>query len=172
MTERSGNLAESRDAGEVVITRTFEAPPELVWTAWTSPERFQAWCGPKGFTSPFCRIDFRVGGSYHGCMRSPEGKEYWSTGVYLKIVLHREIVLTDSFADEKGNVVPAKDYGMKGDWPRELLVMLSFEEEGGGTKMTLRHLGVPAEVMEECEAGWNESFDKMEQGMESWRNPG
>jgi len=61
----------------------------------------------EGLTAPFCKIDFRVGGIFHNCMRSPEGMDYWSPGVYREIILLERIVYIDSFADEKGNGVPA-----------------------------------------------------------------
>ena len=151
---------------ELVISRHFNAPRELVWRAWTEPERMMRWWGPKGFSAPSCRIDLRVGGSYLGCMRSPDGKDYWSTGVYREIVPPARLVCTDSFADEKGNVVPASHYGMPGEWPAELLITVTFEVEDGGTRMTLRHSGLPpGEMTKECEAGWNESFDKLAQSV-------
>jgi uncharacterized protein YndB with AHSA1/START domain len=120
------------------------------------------WWGPKGFTSPVSKIDLRVGGAYLSCMRSPEGQDFWSTGVYREIVPLERIVCTDSFADEKGKVVPASHYGMSEAWPLELLVTVTFEENGGKTKMTLRHAGIPAGQMRDLtEAGWKESFDKL-----------
>jgi uncharacterized protein YndB with AHSA1/START domain len=147
---------------ELVITRVFDAPRERVWKAWTEPERFMRWWGPKNFTSPYCTIDLRVGGTYLTSMRSPEGQDFWTTGVYREIVPLKRIVYTDSFADEKGNVVPASHYGMSGDWPLELSVEVSFEEQGGRTKMTLRHNGIPEGQMSELtRTGWNESFDKL-----------
>jgi uncharacterized protein YndB with AHSA1/START domain len=97
----------------------FDAPRELVWKAWTDPERMQRWWGPKHFTAPVWKIDLRAGGVYLYCMRSPEGQDYWSTGVYREIVDPERIVCTDSFADEKGNPVPASHYGMGEDWPLE-----------------------------------------------------
>jgi uncharacterized protein YndB with AHSA1/START domain len=63
-----------RDTRDSIITRLFDAPRELVWKAWTEPERVMHWWGPIGFTSPVSRIDLRVGGKYHSCMRSPDGK--------------------------------------------------------------------------------------------------
>ena len=147
---------------ELVITRVFDAPRELLWKAWTEPERFMRWWGPKHFTAPVSTIDLRVGGKYLHCMRSPEGQDYWSTGVYREIIPLERIVYTDSFADEKGNVVPASHYGMPGDWPLEYLVTVTFEEDGGRTKMTLRHEGIPTGKMsDDTRAGWNESFDKL-----------
>ncbi len=150
-----------RQATEIVITRVFDAPREQVWRAWTDPEHFKKWWGPENFTAPVAEIDLRVGGKYFNCMRSPEGQDYYTTGVYLEIVPLERIVYTDAFADANGNAVPASDYGM-GDWPMELKVTVTFEEQDGKTKMTLRHVGIPAgEHSEMAEAGWNESFDKL-----------
>ncbi len=151
---------------ELTITRIFDAPRELVWKAWTEPERVKRWWGPKDFTAPFSTLDFRVGGAYLNCMRSPDGKDYWSTGVYQEIVPMERIVYTDSFADEKGNVVPATHYGLSADHPLEMLVTVTFEEEKGKTKMTLRHAGLPPGTMSDmANAGWNQSFDKLAESL-------
>ena len=147
---------------EIVMTSVFDAPRELVWRAWTEPDLFMRWWGPKGFTTPHCEIDLRVGGRLLNCMRSPEGQEFWSTGVYREIVEPTRLVYTDSFADEKGNVVPASHYGVTGDVPLEMLVTVTFEDLGGKTRMTLRHEGLPAgEMREGAGTGWSESFDKL-----------
>lgn len=110
-TQRKGKAKGS----ELVLTRVFDAPRERVWKAWTQPEEVKRWWGPKGFTAPFVTIDFRVGGKYLYCMRAPDGKDYWSTGVYREIVPLEKIVATDSFADPEGNVVSATHYGMNAD---------------------------------------------------------
>jgi len=147
---------------ELVIVRTFNAPREAVWQAWTEPERVMRWWGPKGFAAPVCKIDFRVGGKYLNCMRSPEGQDFWSTGKYLEIVAPSLLVCTDSFADADGNVVPATHYGMGADFPLELQIRVTFEGDAGITLMTLRHLGMPpGEMSDLCRAGWSESFDKL-----------
>jgi uncharacterized protein YndB with AHSA1/START domain len=163
MTTGRNYSNEEPAAQALVIERIFDAPRELVWKAWTDPERMMRWWGPKGFTTPFCKIDLRVGGKYLNCMRSPEGQDFWSTGVYREIVEPERVVCTDSFADAEGNVVPATHYGMGADIPLEMLVTVTFEElEGGKTKMTLRHAGLPAgEMKDSAGAGWNESFDKL-----------
>jgi uncharacterized protein YndB with AHSA1/START domain len=151
-----------KEITDLMITRTFTSPRELVWKVWTEPEYVKRWWGPEGFTSPFVRIDFRVGGKYLYCMRSPEGQDYWSTGVYQEIIPGKKIVATDNFADEKGNVVPASHYGMSGDWSRDLTVTVTFEERDGWTTLTLLHSGIPAGgIRDLTKAGWNESFDKL-----------
>jgi uncharacterized protein YndB with AHSA1/START domain len=157
------NIAATETQGqELLITRVFDAPRERVWKAWTDPEELKRWWGPKNFTAPFFTIDFREGGTYHYCMRSPEGRDYWATGAYREIVPMERIVFTDAFADENGNVVPASYYGMDGDWPEELVVTLTFEEFLGKTRFTLRHTGIPEGQMRDMTgAGWNESLDKL-----------
>lgn len=149
------------------IERVFDAPVELLWKAWSDPEMYKQWWGPRGYTAPVAQIDFREGGKFFGSMRSPEGQDIWSTGVYREIVPMKRIVCTDSFADADGNVVSATHYGMPGDIPLEMLVTVTFEDLGGGkTKMTLLHEGLPAgEMSEGAGTGWNESFDKLEEAL-------
>jgi uncharacterized protein YndB with AHSA1/START domain len=166
MTPRSNPNEES--AGQaLVIERIFDAPRELVWRAWTEPALVKRWWGPKDFTAPHITMDLRVGGKYVFCMRGPDGNDFWSTGVYREIVPLERIVCTDSFADERGNTVPASHYGMSADIPLEMLVTVTFEEyEGGKTKMTLRHVGLPeGEMKDMTGAGWNESFDKLAESL-------
>ena len=147
---------------ELVITRIFDAPRERVWKAWTDPKEMKQWWGPKAFTTPFLSVDLRLGGTFRYCMRSPEGKDYWGTGVYREIVPGKRIVYADSFADEKGNVVPATYYGMSSDLPLEMLVTVTFEESNGRTKVTLHHAGMPAGPDRDgATQGWNEMFDKL-----------
>jgi uncharacterized protein YndB with AHSA1/START domain len=162
MTPKKNNPTEEPANRELVITRIFAAPRELVFKAFTECERLMRWWGPKGSTLPVCKIDLRVGGVWHYCMRSPEGQDSWGTGVYREIVEPERIVYTDSFSDAEGNVVPASHYGMSGDWSLELLVTVTFEEHEGKTKLTMRQVGIPAgEDSDLTEAGWNESFDKL-----------
>jgi uncharacterized protein YndB with AHSA1/START domain len=162
MTANKNNPIEELTGQDLVITRIIEAPPSRVFKAWTEPERMKRWWGPKGFTTPYAKMDPRPGGAYLSCMRSPEGKDYWSTGVYQEVTPPERIVFTDSFADEQGNVVPATHYGMSQDFPLEMLVTVTFEEFNGKTKLTLRHEGIPSgEDYEGARQGWNESLEKL-----------
>ncbi|MBM9499182.1 SRPBCC domain-containing protein [Leptospira sp. 201903071] len=151
---------------EIVITRIFDAPRELVFKAWTEPEHLMRWWGPKNFTSPECKIDFRIGGKYVFCMRSPEGQNFWTTGVFREIVIPEKFVYSDSFADDKGNPVPASHYGFQGEFPDETTVSLTFETVDNKTKLTLRHIGLPAgEISEMTKVGWNEMIDKLNESL-------
>lgn len=155
--------AEELAEESLVITRTFDAPRSLVFKAWTDPERLVRWWGPTGFTTPACTIDLRVGGIFHYCMRSPDGKDYWGRGVYREIVEPERIVYTDSFSDEKGNVTSPTQYGLSAEWPMETEVTVTFAEQEGRTVLTLESssVAVPAEELEMCRQGWSESLDRL-----------
>lgn len=147
---------------ELVIIRTFDAPREFVWNAWTNPKAFKKWWGPKGFSCPYCEIDLRVGGKYHNCMQSADEKKYWATGTYKQIIPNEKLVCTDSFSDPDGNIVSASHYGLSDDFPRELQLTVLLDQINSKTRMTLKHEGMPdGEMQENARIGWNESFDKL-----------
>jgi uncharacterized protein YndB with AHSA1/START domain len=147
------------------IERTFEAPREVIWKAWSEPETIKKWWGPRHFTIPVCNIDFRVGGRTFSSMKGPmpDGTtiEIWSVGVYKEIVPLELIVTTDSFADPDGNPVPASYYGMGEGFEEEAVIELRFKDLGNRTEMKLRHIGMPSHMAVEATMGWNESFDKL-----------
>lgn len=151
--------------GQVLtITRVFDAPRERVWRAWTDPEQIKHWWGPKGFTSPVYKIDLRAGGEYLYAMRSPDGQDFWGKGVFREIVEPERLVMMDSFADEKGNKVPASYYDMSPDWSGESLVTVTFEEQDGKTKVTSTTSGLSgmsAMDRDNMQQGWRESWDKL-----------
>jgi uncharacterized protein YndB with AHSA1/START domain len=147
---------------ELVVTRVFDAPRELVFDAWTRPEHLQRWWAPKGCTTPYCKVDLRPGGIFHFCMRLPEGREIWGRGVFKEVVRPERIVYVDSFADEQGNPVPPSRYGMSTEHPSETLVTITFKEQGAGTRLTLRH-AFPDHVPERdaTRQGWTEMLDRL-----------
>ncbi len=151
------------EAERLVLTRVFDAPRELVWKAWTDPKYVMQWWGPKGFTAPVCRIDFRVGGKFLCCMRSPDGQEFWNGGEYFEIVPHEKIVYSMYFADAKGNKVEAAQYGIEHEAMEDAHDVVLFEDFGDGqTKLTL----IGNETMESAKdsgqlEGWNQILDKI-----------
>jgi uncharacterized protein YndB with AHSA1/START domain len=150
------------DGTSLKLTRVFDAPPEAVWSRWTDPDEVMCWWGPKDYSAPYSKIDLRPGGKYLSSMRGPDGKEIWSTGRYKEIIEPNRLVMTDSFADEHGNIVPASYYGMEGDFPMEMEVEVTLEDLGGKTRLTLEHCGLPeGEILEQTKQGWSESFDKL-----------
>src|SRR5690242_11086080 len=133
--------------------------------ALTNAEEFKKWWGPEGYSCPSSNIDARVGGKYFNCMRSPDGRENWSIGTVKKLVPEKTLVVTDSFADERGNIINASELGMPGNWPREALITFELEEADGATKLKLLHEGIPDEAHDDCVEGWNQCFDKLEKNI-------
>lgn len=150
----------------LTLTRTFDAPAGLVWKAWTDPEILKRWWGPTDYTCPQARMDVRVGGKYLIAMQGPDGKVTWGTGEYLQVEPLSLLVMTDSFADEQGNVVPAATYGMgDSNLPLQMQIRVEFAEEDGKTTLTITHSGlqeVSDKMVGDMEQGWNEMFDKLE----------
>ena len=146
----------------LILTRVFNAPRDQVFKAWTQLQRMKQWWGPKGFTCPVFKLDLRQGGEYLNCVRSTDGKDYWSRGVYREIEVPQRIVCTDSFADEYGNLVSPEDYGMSPDWPSEALITVIFTEHAGKTRIMLQHSPIkPGLERDMCQQGWSESLDKL-----------
>jgi uncharacterized protein YndB with AHSA1/START domain len=158
MTKSAANEVE-----RMVVTRVFDAPRELVWKAWTDPKYVMQWWGPKGFTSPVCEIDFRVGGKYLCGMRTPDGQEFWNAGEYHEIVLHEKIVSSMYFSDAKGNKIEAAELGIDHEAIEGAYDVTLFEDLGDGrTKLTF--IGnEPLESAKESGQleGWKEILDKV-----------
>jgi uncharacterized protein YndB with AHSA1/START domain len=158
---------------ELLIERVFDAPRELVWKCWSDTERFSRWFGPRGFSVPFCKLDFKVGGQLHFAMRSPEGKDYWGVGSYREIVEPERIVYTDHFSNEAGDIVPGTYYGLSEGFPLEMVVSITLEEYpsagGGKTRLTLKH-GNIKDISEtdrnDMNQGWSQSFDKLSEELQ------
>ncbi len=158
MTKNTPNEKE-----RMVITRVFDAPRALVWEAWTNPKYVMQWWGPNGFTSPVCKIDFRVGGKFLCCMRSPDGWEGYNGGEYHEIVPHEKIVYSMYFADADGNKVDPAEQGIEHEAIENAHDVVIFEDYGNGqTKVTL----IGNEPMEDAKnsgqlEGWNQQLDKV-----------
>ncbi len=166
-TNSKSNVATITQEEDIVITRIIDAPRDLVFRAWTDPEYLVHWWGPKGFTTPSCKVDLRPGGIFHFCMRSPDGRDFWGRGIYHEITEPEKIVYTDSFSDEEGNLVEPERYGMSRDFPSETLVTVTFGKLKGKTELTMHH-AVMESVPErdEMKQGWTEMFDRLNEYLE------
>jgi uncharacterized protein YndB with AHSA1/START domain len=143
-----------------VISRTFDAPRERVWQAWTEVERLKQWFSPKGFTVIAAKMELRPGGSYHYGMRSPDGQEMWGKWVFREIKAPERLVLVNSFSDAQGGITR---HPMAPTWPLEMLSTFIFEDEPGGkTKVTIRWS--PHNATEEEQKTFDAGRDSMQQG--------
>ena len=160
-------MGERNNLEEFVISRVFDAPRELVWKAFTEPQRMKEWWGPKGVTITKSEMDLRPGGSYHYAMRTPDGNTMWGKFVYREITPPSRMVLVSSFSDETGGVTR---HPMAPTWPLEMLSTFSFEEEGGKTRFTVRWSPLNASEEERAtfiaghasmQQGWGGTLDKL-----------
>jgi len=108
---------------EVVVTRNFDAPRQMVWDAYTKPELLKRWLtGPPGWSFAVCEVDLRVGGKYRWVWRGPDGTEMGMGGVHKEVVPPERLVCTQLFDQ---------------DWTGgEAVGTMVFTEQGGKTTMT------------------------------------
>ncbi|MBD2102334.1 SRPBCC domain-containing protein [Leptolyngbya sp. FACHB-261] len=157
----NNDSTDAQSEREIVITRVFNAPRELVFKAWTDPKHVAQWWGPKGFTTRVTEMDLRPGGKSRYVMIGPDGTEYPVKGVFREIVPLERIVTTDEF-DEGSEKV------MNVDLPKGMVMTVLFEDVGSMTKLTLRITHESAEERRKHEemgvvAGWNSSFDSLDE---------
>ena len=128
--------------GAFVLTRDLEAPRELVFKAWTEPERLAHWFGPKGFKLTVKTGDIRTGGLLHASMEAPNGMKMWAKWLVHEVSPLDCLVFTNCFSDEYGGLGrhPAAP-----QWPQQTLSVIEFEEVGeNATRLTIRGILVHA----------------------------
>ncbi|MDU2243201.1 MAG: SRPBCC domain-containing protein [Paenibacillus sp.] len=146
---------------EVLLTRQFTAPRELVFKVWTEAEHFSKWWGPQGFSLEISRMDVRPGGLFLGCQKSPDGMSMWGKFVYQEVKAPEKLVYVQSFSDEQGNTVRAP---FNPNWPLEIMNILTFTEENGNT--TVSFSGGPVNASEEELAAFEAMKPMVKQGFE------
>ena len=154
----TGNTATREKEHELVLTRVFDAPRELVWKVWTDPKHVARWWGPHGFTNPVCELDVRPGGALRIHMRGPDGTVYPMTGVYQEIVEPERLVFLSAALDGEGDPL------------FEVLTTVTFAEQGGKTKQILRARVIKstaeaAPYLAGMEVGWTQSLERLAQSL-------
>lgn len=152
-------------AKQIEVTRVFNASVEMVWKLWTDPELIKRWWGPKQFTAPVARIDFREGGRSVVSMKAPAamgGQEYYSVWVYTKIVPLQFIEFIQSLSDEEGNKTDPEKLGMPADFPIDIQTIVNFTTIADGqTEMTVTEYADFGMISEFAQTGLEQSMDKM-----------
>lgn len=114
----------SQEEAVLIMRRTLDAPRELVWTAFTTPEHLARWYGGQGFTNPVCEMDVRPGGLWRHFMRAPDGTEFALNFEYLEVVKPERLVWQDVAHNKREpggrpsrlNIVTFKDLGDRTEW--------------------------------------------------------
>lgn len=135
LEEHVADEAAEGEPADVIITRVFAAPRELVYRAWTDAEHLARWWGPKGFDVAVKTLDLRPGGLFHYSMRAPNGALMWGRFQFESIEAPSRIVFVNAFSDEHGAITPNP---WMPDWPLEVRNTLTLVEKDGRTTLTLR----------------------------------
>ena len=151
---------------DLVVSRVFEAPIELVWKAWTDPKYVMQWWGPKGFTSPLAKIDFREGGTSLVCMRAPKefgGQDMYNTWTYQKIVPMQRIEFILNFSDKDGNKLDPAKMGIPPGIPKDVPHIVIFKAVSESKiEMTVSEFGYTTEqAVGLSRSGLDQCLDKM-----------
>ena len=140
---------------DLVMTRTFDAPRELVFKAWTDPKQVQQWWGPHGFTNPRCEVDARRGGAIRIDMRGPNGVVYPMKAVFEEVTEPERLVFVTSALDDKGNSM------------FDVRNTVIFVDRRGKTELTLqarvvRATAVAPQYLKGMEVGWSQSLERLQ----------
>lgn len=148
------NLLESER--ELRITRIFDAPRELVFQVWTSPDTMLSWWGPRLHPATQMQMDVRPGGMWRGCLTGVEdGRALWQHGVFKEVNPHDRLSFTFVWEEE-------------GERGMETLVTINFTSEKGKTRMDFRQ--APFQSMAERDGhqgGWSSMFDRLAEFLEA-----
>jgi uncharacterized protein YndB with AHSA1/START domain len=149
------NAAMESSQWDLVMTRVFDAPRELVFKVWTDSKHVAQWWGPNGFTNPVCEVDARVGGAIRIDMRAPNGVVYPMKAVFQEVDEPERLVFVSSALDEKGNSL------------FDLLNTILFVDRHGKTELTLQVRVITATIeapqyLKGMEMGWSQSLDRLD----------
>jgi uncharacterized protein YndB with AHSA1/START domain len=155
----TGTMTTRTEELDFVATRTFAVPRAILFKAFSECQSLTHWWGPAGWTLPVCEMDFREGGTWFYCMRSPEGEDACGTTTYHEIVEPVRIVYSDAFADRDGNVTA----GMP-----KMQVTILFTEVDGRTQLESRtRFASAADLQTVAEMGMSEglreTWDRLEE---------
>ena len=150
-----------------IITRSLDAPRDIVFKTWTDREHLQ-WWGPKGVTIAHTKLDLRPGGMFHYSMHTADGPVMWGRWIIREVVPPERLVFVNSFSDEAGGITR---HPMSASWPLEILSTITFEEQDSGkTLLTVEWLPLhPTEEErktfdtghESMQGGWSGTLDRL-----------
>lgn len=133
--------------GELVLTRTFDAPRKLVFKVWTDPKHLAQWWGPRGFMTTVREMTVKPGGRWRYAMRGPDGKDYPFDGKYLDVIEPEKLVFEGTIHDMPEQRV----------WTE-----VTFTEDGNKTKVTVRQVyAFESDATRGAPIGWSQTLDRL-----------
>jgi uncharacterized protein YndB with AHSA1/START domain len=145
---------------DLVLERSVDVSPELVWMAWTQPEHVKKWFTPKPWSTVECEIDLRPGGLFRTVMRSPEGQDHPNVGCFLEVVPNRKLVWTDAL---EAGFRPSRQAAHLGF---RFTGVILIEPHGQGTKYTAIAMHAEEEHRNKHDSmgfqdGWGTALDQL-----------
>lgn len=144
---------------EIVFTRVFSAPRDIVWKAFTERDRMAKWWGMRGMATQIRELDLRPGGTFLYVMRMPDGREICGKWVYREIVAPELLVVVHFTTDDTGKPIP---HPYDPSLPPQMLTTSRFTERAGRTTLELR--SVPINETAAQREAFNKLADAMEEG--------
>ncbi|MCS1351063.1 SRPBCC domain-containing protein [Mechercharimyces sp. CAU 1602] len=163
-------MVSSTDGQVLTIEYELNAPKKVVFDAYSNSENLASWWGPKGWKTENLTFEFKPNGVWHYCMRCVDqsqgeyyGQESRGKAVYQEIVPDEKIIYTDSFVDKEGNPL---------DGMPEIFVAIHFEDDGDGTKMTMRSEFASSDILQQMidmgiEEGCASQFSRLDDFLET-----
>ncbi|MGN9806336.1 SRPBCC family protein [Micromonospora sp. L32] len=143
---------------DLVLERTVDVAPELVWKAWTTPELIVRWFAPKPWSTSSCEIDLQPGGRFHTVMRSPEGEEFPNDGCILVVEEGSTLVFTSALGP--GFRPQVAEDGLP------FTAVVRIAPDGAGTRYTATAIHADASARKQHEdmgfaEGWGAALDQL-----------
>ncbi|GAA1010439.1 activator of HSP90 ATPase [Acrocarpospora pleiomorpha] len=145
---------------DLVLERTVDVAPELVWKAWTTPELLMRWFAPRPWSTPFCEIDLQPGGRFNTTMRSPEGEEYPNSGCILLVEEGSTLIFTSGLGPG------FRPQTAEGEAGFPFTAVISIKPDGNGTKYTAIAMHADSSTRKTHEdmgfaEGWGMALDQL-----------
>ena len=153
-------MAEPSNELDLVLERVVDVAPELVWKAWTEPERLMRWFCPLPWKTVACEIDLRPGGIFSNVMHSPEGQKMFHEGCYLEVVPNRRLTWTGAL---KQGFRPAQAR-VAGEFMMTAIIEMIPEGSGTRYRATVLHAdaaGRDAHAKMGFHEGWGKALDQL-----------
>jgi uncharacterized protein YndB with AHSA1/START domain len=152
MNNRTGSTTAAAETHTVIIEREYDAPRDLVFSAWVDPQHVARWWGLHSYTNDVRALDVRPGGAMHIDMRAPNGAVFPMVGVYDEVLEPERLVFTATLFDDKGEMF------------MEDVTTVTFSEHNGRTKVVVEARLVQAardNAAVGLERGWGQSLERL-----------
>jgi uncharacterized protein YndB with AHSA1/START domain len=151
---------------DLLFERIVDVPRELIWQAWTTPEKLLQWFCPLPWKTIACEIDLRAGGKFYTVMQSPEGASFPNTGCFLEVIPNEKLVWTNALEPGfRPTPQPEKSPGHEcAEFMMTGVILLEAHEKGTKYTAIVMHADKESRLRHEgmgFKEGWGAALDQM-----------